>query len=520
MSKPKVAISVFVLVLLVVQPARAGVGEKTEATEGEAAFHVRLGKHRVVLPAGSGGLNYFPDEPIAFIRQKPLTFLMTAGETTYLMKGTSLGTAVPVGKVFAPGAKGSFDNGYAGAGSVYHDKKHGELLIFYHAEDHEGMPRVPYNNVQGAYWSIVLAIAYDHSMRTEKVGQILTASVKKTGTTWDMLGIGDVCVIPDASQTYFYAYFTDITRKKGVFDVHVKIGMARCRIDDGGRPGKWMKYYDGDFTEPGLEGKEGTVVFPPWLDSEVFAPHVTYIPAMKAYIMVCNVSVHSDHLKPLAKNAGIFYCYSKDGIRWSDPERLLVGHPIPYPNLEYIGHPSLVVERATKNSVSGWLLYCYSPHWGTNPPQLPHHLASRPITFTKANPASSLPEPSTSAWELLVPLIPRMKSSEFNKDGDLIAGDLTGVKLSHEEMRAMSSLKSLERATLAQTGIDDQDVKRLLILPELRILDLSQTNITDEAVGSLVRLHSLKQLDVHDTLISPDAVGRLKKAFPKCTVRF
>jgi len=376
-------------------------GSVEQAVTTDNTFEINLGGHQVVFPAGYRGLNYFPDEPIAIIRQQPFAFLMTAGNATYLMAGNSLRTAVPMDKVLVPGGPASFDNGYAGASSAYLDEKRGELLVFYHAEDHEGMPMVSYNKaIHGAYWSVGLAVGHKDSKRLTKVGQILRASVKKAEVTSEHQGIGDVCVIPDASQTYLYAYFTDLTRKKGPFASNAKIGMARCKIDDRGRPGKWMKYYNGDFTEPGLGGMEGTVVFPPLLNSDVFAPHVSYVPAFKAYLMVCNVMVYSDHQKPQAKEGGIYYCYSKDGIRWSEPKRLVVGHPVPYQNLEYIAHPRLLLNQEKDSAVSGLLLYCYSPHWGTTPPQSPHSLASRSITFTRTNPAEPLPEPPKSAWEL------------------------------------------------------------------------------------------------------------------------
>lgn len=371
------------------------------ATTTNDVLDVNLGPHQVVLPAGYRGLNYFPDEPIAIIRQQPLTFLMTAGHSTYLMTGSSLRTAVPLGVALDRGASGSFDNGYAGASSAYLDEKHGELLVFYHAEDHEGMPMVSYNKaIHGAYWSVGLAVGHKNSKQLTKVGQILRPSVKKSDVTSEHQGIGDVCVIPDASQPYLYAYFTDLTRKKEPNGSNAKIGMARCRIEDRGRPGKWMKYYKGDFTEPGLGGMEGTVVFPPLPNSDVFAPHVTYVPSFKAYLMVCNVMVYSDHLKPRAKDGGIYYCYSKDGIRWSEPKRLVVGHPVPYHNLEYIAHPRLLFDQETDAAASGQLLYCYSPHWGTAAPQTPHCLASRSITFKRTNPDEPLPEPPKSTWEL------------------------------------------------------------------------------------------------------------------------
>jgi len=492
------------------------------AAEGsDGVFEVRLENQEVVLPAGYRGLNCFPDEPIAFLRQRPPAFLMTAGNVTYLMTGRSLRAAVPIAKMLTPGASGSFDNGYAGAGSVYYDQEREEWLVFYHAEDHEGMPMVSYNKtIHGAYWSVGLATAKRSSKQLAKIGQILSASVKKSEVTSEHQGIGDVCVIPDATQSYLYAYFTDITRRKGLFTSNTKIGMARCKIEDGGRPGKWMKYYQGDFNEPGLGGLEGSVVFPPLLNSDVFAPHVTYVPALKAYLMVCNVMVYSDHLKPRAQAGGIYYCYSKDGIRWSVPAKLVVGHPIPYLNLEYIGHPHLVLNRESEEGASGLLLYCYSPRWGTTASQMGHCLASRPITFTRVNAGDPLPEPSKSAWELLMSLRPRLRSSKFNNKGELVAGDLTGVPLSHDEVRAVSTIRSLERAMLAQTGINDEDIQKLAVLPGLRLLDLSETNVTDEAVGSLTKLHSLEQLDVHGTKMSADGVGRLKEALPRCEVKF
>jgi hypothetical protein len=484
------------------------------------AFNVKLGEQRILLPPEYQGLKFFPDEPIAFLRQKPFTFLMTAKGTTYLMAGRSLQTAVPGEKVLVPGARGSFDNGYAGAGSAYFDQKRREWLIFYHAEDQEGMPRCSYNNIKGAYWSIGLGTANADFTRWKKVGQILAPSVKKSEVTWQMQGIGEVCVIPDASRQYLYAYFTDLTRKKGAFAATAKIAMARCKIEDGGRPGQWMKYYNGDFTEPGLGGKEGAVVFPPRVDSGVTNPHVTYIPAFRTYMMVCNVMVHSDHLQPRAKEGGVYYCYSKNGIRWSEPKRLLVCHPIPYINCEYIAHPHLLLQHETQHAVSGLLLYCYSPRFGYTRAQVSDCLAGRPITFALTSPGLSVPEPSTSVWELLVSLVPRVKSSQSNNKGELIAGDLTGVTLSHEEVRAISTIKSLERATLAGTGVDDEDVKQLVVLPRLRVLDLSRTNITDVSVSSLSHLRTLEQLDVRGTKMSSDAVARLRQAVPKCDVRW
>jgi hypothetical protein len=342
-----------------------------------------VGEQKVVFPAGYHGLNYFPDEPPALISKSPPRFLLVAGNPTTLMQGKALETAVPTGKpVFQPGDKNSFDNGYAGITSVYFDKPNKRHLAFYHAEDHVGMPKVPYNpDIQGAYWSVGLATSKDNGASFQRGGQILSASVTKKQVTKEHQGVGDVSVIADGSGTYLYAYYTDVTRRKA--DERATIGLARCRTADGGRPGAWFKYRDGEFKEKGLGGQESPVVLPPKdFPGEVIAPHVTYVPEWKKYVMVCNVVAYKDCESQKAEEGGIYYCHSDDGVKWTEPKRLVVGLPIPYRDREYVAHPSLYLEGVKGKSATGLLLYTYSPRWGTEAPRQPHHLASRPITIT------------------------------------------------------------------------------------------------------------------------------------------
>jgi len=351
----------------------------TEAAD--ANLTAKVGRQTVVFPAGYHGLNYFPDEPISIINEKPFQFLMTAGNSTYLMQGKTLESAVPVKQVLIPGKKSEFDNGYSGITSTVYDKKAKRLLAFYHAEDQVGMPKVSYNkDIQGAYWSIGMAVLNDGSRTFTKVGQILSPSVKKADVTHNHQGIGDVCVIADSTNKYLYAYFTDLTRKKK--SKPAKVGMARCRIADGGRPGSWYKFYNGGFTEKGLGGMESPVVLPPAAyPCDVYAPHVTYIRELQKYVMVCNVMVYSDHEKQQAEKGGIYFCFSNDGIKWSEPKPLVTGHPVPYQGRRYVAHPHLLITQAKTNRASGWLLHCYTPRWGTSAPNLPHHLAKRSITI-------------------------------------------------------------------------------------------------------------------------------------------
>ena len=341
-----------------------------------------VGSHSVILPAGYHGLNYFPDEQISLLGKNPYRFLMVVGNSTVLLEGETSESVIPIKTVLAPGSKSDFDNGYAGITSICSDSKSQTLLGFYHAEDHVDMPKVPYNlEIQGAYWSIGLAVSNDNGNTFAKGGQILRSSVIKKDVTKEHQGIGDVHVITDASSRYFYAYYTDLTRRKN--DLAARIGLARCPIEEGGKPGKWLKYHEGEFKENGLGGLESAVVNPPnAFPSEVIAPHVTYIPQWKKYLMVCNVVAYRDVETQNAQKGGIFYCHSDDGLKWTEPKVLIVGLPIPFQNREYVAHPTLVLETINPKKATGSLLYCYSRSWGTQAPSEPHHLAFRPITLT------------------------------------------------------------------------------------------------------------------------------------------
>jgi hypothetical protein len=341
-----------------------------------AQIKITLGPHQTVFDANYAGLNYFPDEPISIISSRPHSFLIVAGNKTILMRGRTFETAWPVRDVLTPGKPGDFDSGYAGITSIVMDDK--KILALYHAEDHVG-GKISYSPVNRAYWSVGLATADINDSVFTKQGQILTGSVKKEEMkpTDDHLGIGDATIIKDADGRFYFAYFSDLTHRA---NRGVVIGMARCPVDSGAAPGSWKKFHEGNFNEPGLGGREYPVVLPPSsFPSDVFAPHVTYVETAKKYIMTCNVMAHADHEKQKAEQGGIYYALSDDGIKWSEPQLLLVGHPIPYVGRLYQAHPRLIIEKEQKSHATGWLLYCYSENWGTEGPHKPHYLCRRRV---------------------------------------------------------------------------------------------------------------------------------------------
>jgi len=360
---------------------------------------VRVGQQSIMYPDGFGGLHYFSDEPISILSTRPCRFLIVACDRTILMEGSALESAKPVAKVLEPGSKEWFDNGYAGISSVYRWNR--ELLAFYHAEDQVDMQRKEFNSeLLGCYCSVGLATSKDGRTFT-KVGQIITASLRKGEAKGSSQGAGDASVCADHTNTYLYAYYTDWTRIKGR---PVVICMARCKISDGGRPGKWYKYFRKEFSEAGLGGKDEPVMTgPKGMACDAWAPHVTYVKSMKKYIMFFTVTGNSDQKDPKPSKTGVYFSSSEDGIQWGEPQLAFLMHCIPFNGREILMHPGFYPQREMPNSVSGWLIYSYSPRFGSSPPMVPHHLVRRPIVISQTAKAEQpesasvkKPEPSTT----------------------------------------------------------------------------------------------------------------------------
>ena len=347
------------------------------------AFRIDLGPHKVVMKAGSNGLAYFPDQPIAVIREKPFTFLMTSNNGkvngTFVMQGTNFGDARPVSTFLEPQPQ-AFDNGYTGCGAVYSNKKANEFICLYHAEDHEGGKVVPYNKaLRSTYWSIGMVSVDGKTNKSTHHGQVLVGETKKDEIVDDHRGIGDPSVTVDPTGKYLYAYYTDLNRKARI---PATICMARSLVSDGGRPGTWTKFYEGKFSQPGLGGKESPVVEVPG-GPDTIGPHVVYVAAMQRYFIVCNVVYFSDIQQQQSEKSGIYWTHSSDGIRWEQPQKLIIGQSVPQIGKNYTGHPTLVVDSSNASSLKGQLLYCFSPSWGTASPHSPHQLAGRTISIAR-----------------------------------------------------------------------------------------------------------------------------------------
>ena len=108
----------------------AFAASSVDASSAMTMPRVVLGDPQTVLASGALGLKYFPDSPLAVIRTRPdCRVILTAGISSFLLEGPSMGQFQSATKVLAPGKPGEFDNGYAGIRGVWRDPA-GDLGAF------------------------------------------------------------------------------------------------------------------------------------------------------------------------------------------------------------------------------------------------------------------------------------------------------------------------------------------------------------------------------------------------------
>lgn len=356
--------------LLICRPALSG---------GTDSITAQLADSQVLLADGAHDLHAFPDAHLTILDADPkCRVLLVAGVKTWLMEGPDMRSLSPVRAVLSPGPAGSFDNGYAGIFGVHREEASGELLAFYHAEDHEDMPRLP-NGVPGFYASIGLAVSRDDGLTFGKLGSALTGSqAKDTGGRPDQ-GVGEGSIVVDHTGAYLYCYYTDHSRADGR---GVQICLARSPLSSGGRPGAWEKHNEGAFSQPGLGGRDTPVLSAHDRQADAAFPHVTYYPELGRYVVVFCIVAYSDLRTGDSETSGIYLATSEDGIHWSEPTRLLPALTIPWPDRECAWHPALIADAVKDRELAGWLYYATSERWGWGEGQTPHHLVGRPIRLT------------------------------------------------------------------------------------------------------------------------------------------
>ena len=367
----------FVVVMVLALPVVATCGREAPLfpDTDPAEVEYRVGPRRILMPEGANDLNYFPDGPLSILSTRPLRFLMVCGNETLLFAGRDFRDAVPQSRVLTPGGTGP-DAHYAGIYAALPEEGRNRLLGFYHAEDHEGMGKIGSNGINGFNATVCLAALDQRTGDVERFGPILTADLPKRkveGSDAPLLicqGVGEPHVIADSSRKYLLCYYTEWSNRKRR---NVTLCLAHCPLENGGRPGAWMKYHERGFEVKGLGGHDTPILS--CSRGDVFQAQVSFVPRWDRYVMIFGCLVGKEYVTGKAKRSGFYVATSQDSIRWTEPQRVMTELTVFKNGHGTIQHPTLVVSQVTKDRLQGLILYAYTPRW-----PIPHHLASNPIT--------------------------------------------------------------------------------------------------------------------------------------------
>jgi len=328
-------------------------------------IQLHIGAEETLLPNGALGLSYTPDIGVGVIDNEPgkLRLVFAAGYDSYLVEGTDIKHLTKATKILSPtGRETDFDNGDTGISQVI--RAGGRLFAIYHAEDHHGLPKTKDSGDPGFYASVGLVESQDNGQTWIRRGQIIKSDKPKEYKFYPdhtTRGNGLPGAVNDPAGRYAYVYYTDLSPEDGR---GVQVCMARADLNEGPPlPGRWKKYYQGEFSEPGIGGKNTPVLSAVAFDEgQALYPHVTWSDYLKKYAMVFNVSCWKEPQggKPPALS-GIYWAMSSDGLQWSQPVKLVTDYPYQIAGKSMSTEPTIIFDD--REGRTGWVVYEHSPKW-------------------------------------------------------------------------------------------------------------------------------------------------------------
>jgi len=369
--------TVFLILVLLVAPAM-GQGENLFPDTLPGEVEATVGRRATVIADGVEGLHHFPDGPLSFLSTRPLRFLMPVGNKTVLVTGRDFDDLASQVEILGPSGSGP-DAHYAGVYSAWRQGPSDRFVAIYHGENHDGMGRMEGNGINGAVWSVCLATIDPVSMHVERRGEILRADKPRrpiAGKPHEVAalrvqGVGEPSMTPDRDRKYLLCYYTETSNR---LDRRVCLGVARSPIEERAAPGSWKKFHQGRWDEPGLGGHETPVLTAE--GGDVGQSFVIFVKSWDRYVIVFCHQGFEDFQAGTAKQSGVYMATSRDGVRWTAPQRVMSAMTVPKTGRPFVQHPTLVVASATEDRLQGRLFHAYSPRWPS-----PHHLEASPITL-------------------------------------------------------------------------------------------------------------------------------------------
>lgn len=210
-----------------------------------------------------------------------------------------------------------------------HQESDGTLYGWYH---NEPAHFIPDEYQQGRQFPMTApfigaVVSHDNGASWDDLGLILTGGPDSLNLEnrnyWFAGGNGDFSVILDREGKYFYflfgTYYKDVSQQG--------VAMARMRYEDRNGPvGKVMKWCNGGWQEPGLQGKVSPI-FPvraDWYSAEpdtFWGPSVHWNHHIQQYVILMNRAID-----PRWKQDGIYVSFCSDisdPTGWTEPLRIL-----------------------------------------------------------------------------------------------------------------------------------------------------------------------------------------------------
>ncbi|MBS1874741.1 MAG: hypothetical protein JSU00_16110 [Acidobacteria bacterium] len=199
----------------------------------------------------------------------------------------------------------------------------GKIYAWYHTEPQEVCPGLPLTAPE------IGEMVSDDGISFTDLGTIVRSGDVPdcaTANRYFAGGSGDFTVIPDRNGEYFYILYTNYggaLEGQGVSE-------ARLAVADVADPqGRVFKFYNGDWTEPGLGGRQ-TPVFPARADwasnspESFWGPSVHWNTVLQQYVVLLN-HVAGD---VLWSQEGVYMAFNPDvanPLAWTLPAKLLDG---------------------------------------------------------------------------------------------------------------------------------------------------------------------------------------------------
>ncbi len=236
--------------------------------------------------------------------------VMPSGDGNFIFfAANGANTARTTGPMDDPAQTVSYYNGvisgmddkypYSAGGPVYVDPESDMMLLFYHAEVHFA------DTATRFYSDIGMAVSYDQGETFQNLGIILSPNAEPSSDYTAEIKGGTYAI----KDGWVYVYFGDVNAPQE----YINLAVARAPLDEvvqaakNGTVAEFKKYYQGDFTEPGINGRSSEL--------EVGNPlnrwmSVTYNTFIDRFLMVIAETTND-------QRTILYLTSSEDGITWT-----------------------------------------------------------------------------------------------------------------------------------------------------------------------------------------------------------